>query len=62
MSYGLPFEAGAADPCPACVLLSLALAAFLTTILFSVQWLVQLFANPDQGQKKHHTSSEGAEQ
>jgi len=57
VSYGLPFEAGAADLDPAYLLLPLALAAFLTTILFSVQWLVQLFANSDQSQKKHHTSS-----
>jgi len=61
VSSALPFAAGAADLYPASVLLSVALAAFLTTILFSVQWLVRLFAKPDQGQNKHHTSSEGAE-
>ena len=59
--YGLRFETGAADLYPAYVLLPLALAAFLTAALFSVQWLAQLFADPDQGSEKHQTSSRGAE-
>ena len=61
MISGLCFEGGAADLYPAYVLVPLALASLLTATLFSVQWLVQLFADPDQGSEKHHTSSQGAE-
>jgi hypothetical protein len=60
--YVLRCEAGAADLYPTYVLLPLALASFLTATLFSVQWLVQLFADHDQRPEKHHTSSQGAEQ
>jgi hypothetical protein len=59
--YGLRFEGGAADLYPTYVLLPLALASFLTATLFSVQWLLQLFVDPDQGPEKHQTSSQGAE-
>ena len=59
--YGLRFEGGPADLYSTYVLLPFALAFFLTATLFSAQWLVQLFADPDQGPEKHHTSSQGAE-
>ena len=59
--YGLRFEAHAEDLYSTYVLLPLAVAFFLTATLFSVQWLVQLFADPDQGPEKHQTSSQGAE-
>jgi hypothetical protein len=59
--YDLRFEAGAADLYPPHVLLPVALAAFFTVTLFSVQWLLQLFAGSDQGPEKHHTSSQGAQ-
>jgi hypothetical protein len=61
VTYGLRFEAADAELYPTYVLLPLALAAFLTATLFSVQWLVELFADHDRGPKKHHTSSQGAE-
>ena len=59
--YGLHFESGDADLYPTYVLLPLGLAAFLTATLFSLQWLVELFADHNQGPEKHHTSSQGAE-
>jgi lipid-A-disaccharide synthase-like uncharacterized protein len=47
---------------PLYAFLPLALAGFATAALFSVQWLVQLFADHDQGSQKHHTFSPGADQ
>jgi hypothetical protein len=60
VTYALCCEAGAAGLYPTYVLLPVALAAFLTATLFSVQWLVELLADHNQGSAKHNTSSQGA--
>jgi len=54
-------QAWAAENYPLYVFLPLVLAGVLTAGLFSVQWLVQLFADHDQGSQKHHTFSRGAD-
>jgi lipid-A-disaccharide synthase-like uncharacterized protein len=54
-------QAGAMESYPLYSYFPLALAGFSTAVLFSVQWLVQLFSGHDQGSRKHHTFSPGAE-
>lgn len=50
-------HAWAAESYPFYVFLPLALAGVATAALFSMQWLVQLFTDHDQGSQKHHTFS-----
>jgi lipid-A-disaccharide synthase-like uncharacterized protein len=51
----LSFFGGGTELDPVDVILPLALAGVVTFALFSVLWLVQLFADEDQGSKKHES-------
>ena len=61
MMHTVDFQGGLPELFPTYVL-PVTLATFLIAILFSVQWLVQLFADHDSNSQQDHRPSQGAKQ